>query len=113
MDLRPLVRPPSVLCPASSSAPDSAGALNRVRVTHPFHPLSGREFTFAFRRKTWGEDRVFVTDDNGDLRSFPAAWTDQAPADPFVVLAAGRSPFRIVDLLALAALIERSRGGDR
>jgi hypothetical protein len=56
---------------------------------------------------------VFVTDDNGDLRSFPAVWTDQAPADPFVALATGRSPFRIVDLLALAALIERSGGGDR
>jgi hypothetical protein len=29
-------------------------------VTHPFHPLAGQVFGFAFRRSNWGEDRVFV-----------------------------------------------------
>src|SRR6266508_3216577 len=37
----------------SSTAGDPQGAPGRVRVTHPFHPLSGREFDFAFRRTTW------------------------------------------------------------
>jgi hypothetical protein len=38
----------------SSTAGDRQAAPARVRVTHPFHPLSGREFEFAFRRVTWG-----------------------------------------------------------
>ena len=29
-------------------------------MTHPFHPLAGREFVFIALRQTWGEDRVFV-----------------------------------------------------
>jgi Family of unknown function (DUF5372) len=78
-----------------------------VRVTHPFHPLAGQEFGFAFRRSNWGEDRVFVFTADGGVRGFPAGWTDAAAADPFVVMAAGRSPFRVQDLLALAGLLER------
>jgi hypothetical protein len=37
------------------------------------------------------------------------AWTDRAPVDPFVVVAAGRSPFRLCDLLELAAFVEARR----
>ncbi|WP_372448326.1 DUF5372 family protein [Kibdelosporangium banguiense] len=29
-----------------------------MRVTHRFHPLSGREFEFVVHRQNWGEDRV-------------------------------------------------------
>jgi hypothetical protein len=78
-----------------------------VKVTHPFHPLTGQEFGFAFRRCNWGEDRVFVFTEDGAVRGFPAGWTDAAPADPFVVMAEGRSAFRVQDLLALASLLER------
>src|SRR5438128_9152690 len=34
-------------------------------------------------------------------RALPAAWTSLAPSDPSVVLAAGRSAFRVADLLQL------------
>jgi Family of unknown function (DUF5372) len=37
--------------------------------------------------------RVYVFGDAGELVSLPAEWTDLAPADPFVVVAAGRAPF--------------------
>jgi hypothetical protein len=43
------------------------------------------------------------------LSSLPAAWTDVAPADPFVVIAAGRCPFTAEGLLAVADLIDRLR----
>jgi hypothetical protein len=43
------------------------------------------------------------------LFSLPAAWTDAAPADPFVVIAAGRCPFTADGLLAVADLIDRLR----
>jgi hypothetical protein len=80
-----------------------------VKITHPFHPLAGQEFGFAFRRSNWGEDRVFVFAADGGVRGFPAGWTDVAAADPFMAVAAGRSPFRVEDLLALAGLLERLR----
>lgn len=80
-----------------------------MRVTHPFHPLCGREFTFVDRRRAWDEDRVALTDENGELVSLPAAWTDVDPVEPFVAMAAGRCPFRVSDPLAAAELIEALR----
>jgi uncharacterized protein DUF5372 len=77
----------------------------RVRVTHPFHPLAGRDFEFVEHRQNWGEDRVCLHDEDGQLFSLPAGWTDAAAADPFVVIAAGRCPFTADGLLALADLV--------
>ena len=61
-------------------------------------------------RHNWGEDRVYFHDDDGRLRSLPAAWTSLRPADPVAVLGAGRSHFRVADLLELAALTDVLRG---
>ncbi|MBV9001286.1 MAG: hypothetical protein JO168_28260 [Solirubrobacterales bacterium] len=74
-------------------------------MTHPFHPWVGREFVFVVARQTWGEDRVFFLDGDGVQRSLPRVWTDAADVDPFVVLAAGRSPFRVEDLLEVVAVL--------
>jgi len=80
-------------------------------VTHPFHPLSGREFAFVEARRNWGEDRVVLHDQDGVVFSLPAAWTDAAAVDPFVVIAAGRCPFTLAGLVGLAELIDRVRSG--
>jgi hypothetical protein len=80
-----------------------------VRVTHPFHPLFGREFEFVAYRQNWGEERVHLHDEHGELFSLPAGWTDVAPVDPFVVVAGGRCPFTTAGLLALADLVDRLR----
>ena len=80
-----------------------------MRVTHRFHPLFGRDFEFVAHRQNWGEDRVHLRDEDGELFSLPAGWTDVAPADPFAVIADGRCPFTIDGLLALADLIGRLR----
>jgi hypothetical protein len=61
-------------------------------------------------RHSWGEDRVCFHDDDGGLRSLPVAWTSVVAADPVVVIGAGRSAFRVADLLELAGLVERIRG---
>jgi Family of unknown function (DUF5372) len=85
-----------------------------VRVTHRFHPLFGRELEFVKRRRNWDDDRVYVYDDRGELVSLPAQWTDDVVAeDPFVVMAAGRCPFRVEDLVAVADLVDRLAGGRR
>ena len=80
-------------------------------MTHPFHPLFGRSFEFVKRCKTWQSDRVFFFDDAGELANLPAGWTDVVPADPFVVISAGRSPFRTADLLVLAELVAQLGAG--
>ena len=82
-----------------------------VRITHPFHPLFGREIDFVDRQQRWGEDRVLYRDPEGYLLSLPARWTSVEAEDPFVVVAAGRSHFRAADLIDLMALIATLRAG--
>ena len=50
-------------------------------------------------------------DAGGIVRSMPASWTSVAPVDPFVEVAAGRSPLHIDDLLALTELVAGLAGG--
>jgi uncharacterized protein DUF5372 len=83
----------------------------RVRVTHRFHPLAGREFEFVKRRRNWRQDRVYIHDDAGKLVSLPAEWTDVVAEDPFVVVAAGGSPFHVEGLLELSELVARLSSG--
>jgi hypothetical protein len=62
-------------------------------------------------RHNWGEHRVYFHDDSVRLVSLPAQWTSLLSLDPFVAIAAGRSPFRVQDLLELSGLIARIRQG--
>ena len=64
---------------------------------------------FVAVRQTWAEDRVFFLDAEGRQHSLPVGWTDAAGPDAFVTVAAGRCPFRVADLLALARLAEGCR----
>lgn len=50
---------------------------------------------------------MYFHDGHGALQSVLTSWTDMADVDPFVVMAAGRCPFRVEDLLALADLAEQ------
>lgn len=65
------------------------------------------------RRRTWHQDRVFFFLADGTLTSVPTAWTDAAEPDPFVAIAAGRSAFRVEDLLVVADLVETLRPPSR
>ena len=78
-------------------------------MTHPFHPLHGREFEVIEYRHAWGEERVYFLDSTGHTQRLPVSWTDVAGEDPFVTIAAGRSPLRAEDLLQLADLLDRLR----
>ena len=94
-----------------SSAPDLSGGTQTFQVTHPFHPLHGREFSLVTYGHNWGEHRVYFHDDTSRLVSLPEQWTSLFSLDPFVAIAAGRSPFRVQDLLELSHLIARIRQG--
>ncbi|NOR23983.1 MAG: hypothetical protein GQ542_06235, partial [Desulforhopalus sp.] len=74
-------------------------------VIHPFHPLYNREFQLVNYTFCWGESRVYFYSDDDHLCSMPAIWTNVGPKDVFVELSAGRSPFRVEDLLNLTALL--------
>ena len=91
-----------------STAPDAALDYRSFRVTHPFHPLLGCEFDLINISHCWGDDRVFYVDETDQVRCLPARWTNVVADDPFVVVSAGRSDFRITDLLELVALVGRA-----
>lgn len=92
-----------------SNAPDSVAERRSFRVTHPFHPLCGHEFELINIACCWGDERVFYVDESEQVRSLPARWTNAVAEDPFVVISAGRSDFRLPDLLELVESIRRSR----
>ena len=86
----------------------------RFRVTHPFHPLTSREFELVCSyRRSPGEVLLQFEDETGRLRSIPQAWTDAGEPDPFVSLAAGRSHFRLEDLVQLADLLQQLKRRER
>ena len=58
----------------------------------------------------WGIERVHALVD-GDRFSFPRSWTSLAEEDAFVLVAKGRSVFRISDLLSLVVLLDNYEGG--
>jgi len=49
--------------------------------------------------------RVTYRDQLGHLCSIPANWTDVVAPDPVVLVSAGRSAFRLADLVELARLV--------
>ena len=87
--------------------------VSRFRITHPFHPLCGADYELVTRKLTWGEDRVFFYDPNGKLKSLFTNVTDVVAADAFNRISAGRSAFRVDDLLELRRLFDRLKKADK
>ncbi len=81
-------------------------AAGRFRITHPFHPLRGTAYELVTRRFTWGEDRVFYYGPDGKLKSLLTNLTDVVSIDAFDRISAGRSAFRVDDLLDLRHFFE-------
>ena len=65
----------------------------------------GADFELVARHNNWGEDRVCFFGEAVRLVSLPASWTSVEDDDPFRVIAAGRSFFRVTDLRELVRLI--------
>ena len=75
------------------------------RIVHPFHPGHGQQFPIVTIRQNWGEELLYYRNRVGRLVSIPARWTDRIALDPAVVVSAGRSAFRLEDLLELTRLV--------
>jgi hypothetical protein len=82
------------------------GKARRFRVTHPFHPLFGREFEVLYFRRDWGDDRVGYCNESDSQATIPISFTNLRTPDPFVEMAAGRTRFRVEDLIELTKLVE-------
>lgn len=57
-------------------------------------------------RQNWGNDLVYYHDEEGGrLHRMPISWTDLAEEDLIATLGAGRTPFRLADLIELTRLV--------
>ena len=92
---------------APSIAPISIQQARRLRIIHPFHPLSGKQIDLVEHRFIFTESFVYFHDDDGHLREIPSAWTDFVKCDAFVEIAAGRSQLHAGCLLEVVDLIDR------
>ena len=80
-----------------------------MRVTHPFHPLSGQSCVCVGERYNRYGTRLLLQGDDGSIHSIPPHWTDRVDPDPEVVFGRGRALFRVADLLDLVGLLARLR----
>jgi hypothetical protein len=65
------------------------------------------------RKRNWGEDRVFYYDSSGKLKSLLTNVTDVCSKDAFDHISAGRSAFRVDDLLELRQLLDKRNHRDK
>lgn len=97
------------VCTQVQNTNGSASEKRFVRVTHPFHPLCGGRYLLSgFRYNRYGR-RVLLKIEEGIYRTIPPQWTDLSLPDPEVVISAGRSFFRVTDLIDLARMIDCRR----
>lgn len=81
-----------------------------MRITHPFHPLSGQQFVCVGERYNRYGTRILLALGDNAVCAIPPQWTDLVAPDPEIVISAGRSPFRVGDLLELADHLTRLGG---
>ncbi|MBW2422743.1 MAG: hypothetical protein JRG86_00745, partial [Deltaproteobacteria bacterium] len=99
-----------VACNSAQNAAGSDAATHLVRVTHPFHPLSGRSLACVGERYNRSGTWLLLEVDEESSCLVPPRWTDRAAPDPEVVLGEGRACFRVRDLVDLAGLVARLVG---
>ena len=83
-------------------------------MTHPFHPLSGRQLVCVGERYNRYGRRLLLQAGDGTVWSLPPQWTDLVAPEPEVVMGGGRALCRVSDLVELAGLVTRigqARGG--
>jgi hypothetical protein len=85
--------------------------MHLVRITHPFHPLSGRQLVCVGERYTPAGKRILLQVDDTVVCSVPWQWTDLVGLDPENVLGGGRAIVRLGDLIELERLVRARAAG--
>ena len=96
-----------VSCNSIQNANASIAATRLVRITHPFHPLSGRQLPCVGERYNRYGMTLLLQIDDESVCSVPPQWTDVVAVDPEIAMGEHRALFRVVDLLELAGLVDR------
>jgi hypothetical protein len=78
-----------------------------VRITHPFHPLSGKQLTCVGERCNPYGRRLLLQVDDVTICSVPQQSTDLVAPDPEIILGEHRALFRVADLLDLMRLVDQ------
>jgi hypothetical protein len=78
-----------------------------VRITHPFHPLSGKQLACVGERYNRYGRRLLLRVDEATICSVPPQWTNLVAPDPEIVLGEHRALFRVADLLELVRLVDQ------
>ncbi|NJO55061.1 MAG: hypothetical protein HC834_00475 [Rhodospirillales bacterium] len=84
-----------------------------MRISHPFHPFSGKEFACVGERYNLSGRRLLLRVDDATICSVPPQWTDLAAPDPEIVIGEHRAMFRVADLLELVRLVDQLGRRDR
>jgi Family of unknown function (DUF5372) len=102
------ISPSLAACTSARIAASPDAGTRLVRVTHPFHPLSGRRLVCVGERYNRYGKRLLLRVDEDRVCSAPPQWTDLVAPDPEVVIGEGRSLLlRFTDLVELAELVSR------
>ena len=101
-----------IVCSSTQSAGASVPAMRLVRITHPFHPLSGREVACVGERYNRYGRRLLLRVDDVTVCSVPPQWTDLVAPDPEIVIGEYRALLRVADLLELERLVDQLRKRD-
>ncbi len=78
-----------------------------MRITHPFHPFSGRDLPCVGERYNRAGRRLLLRVDDVTVCSVPPQWTELVAPDPETVIGERRALFRVADLLELARLVDQ------
>lgn len=105
-----------VACTSLGNTAEDLSAKGLVRITHPFHPYSGRQLTCVGERYNRYGKRLLLQVDENTVCSVPESWTDLGDPDPEIIVGRNRALFRLDDLIELSRLVtllsERQRDGD-
>ena len=96
-----------VFCNSIQNANAPIAAAPLVRITHPFHPLSGRKLPCVGERYNRYGMTLLLQIDDESVCSVPPQWTDVVAVDPEIAMGGHRALFRVVDLLELVGLVDR------
>lgn len=94
-----------VACNSIRNADAPAGTAHLVRVTHPFHPLSGRQFACVGERYNRYGKRLLLQVDARTVCSVPPQWTNAVAPDPAIAIGKRRAVVRVADLMELTQLV--------
>jgi hypothetical protein len=82
--------------------------LGCVAITHPFHPLSGKELKILKIRKIAGKIILVLQSEQIGIFNIPAEWTDYFPIDQEKSIIQG-AYISVESLLALCELVNKKR----